>query len=48
MDTISFGFGIEDENYHAPDEFFRLASFRKGQAAYCKLLHKLGESSPQG
>ena len=48
VDTISFGFGIEDENYHAPDEFFRLASFRKGQAAYCKLLHKLGESSPQG
>ncbi|MDE0198543.1 MAG: M20/M25/M40 family metallo-hydrolase, partial [Caldilineaceae bacterium] len=47
VDTISFGFGIEDENYHAPDEFFRLASFRKSQIAYCKLLHKLGESSPQ-
>lgn len=45
VDTISFGFGIEDENFHAPDEFFRLASFRKGQAAYCKLLHKFGESS---
>ena len=47
VDTISFGFGIEDENFHAPDEFFRLASFRKGQAAYCKLLYKLGESSPR-
>lgn len=47
VDTISFGFGIEDENYHAPDEFFRLASFRKSQAAYCKLLHKFGESSPR-
>ena len=47
VDTISFGFGIEDENFHAPDEFFRLASFRKSQIAYCKLLHKLGESSPQ-
>ncbi len=46
-DTISFGFGIEDENFHAPDEFFRLASFRKSQDAYCQLLHKLGESSPQ-
>ena len=42
-DTISFGFGIEDENFHAPDEFFRLASFRKGQRAYCRLLEKLGE-----
>ena len=43
-DTISFGFGLEDENIHAPDEFFRLASFRKGQAAYCKLLARLGEA----
>ena len=47
VDTISFGFGIEDENFHAPDEFFRLASFSKSQTAYCKLLHKLGESSPR-
>ena len=43
-DTISFGFGIEDENFHAPDEFFRLASFRKSQIAYCKLLAELGKS----
>ncbi len=46
VDTISFGFGIEDENFHAPDEFFRLASFRKGQVAYCRLLEKLGETDP--
>ena len=39
-DTISFGFGIEDENFHAPDEFFRLASFRRGQRAYCLLLEE--------
>ena len=45
-DTISFGFGLEDENIHAPDEFFRLASFRKSQVAYCRLLEKLGESAP--
>ena len=45
-DTISFAFGIEDENFHAPDEFFRLASFRKGQVAYCQLLEKLGEATP--
>lgn len=44
-DTISFGFGIEDENFHAPDEFFRLASFRKSQVAYCKLLERLGEAA---
>jgi len=43
IDTIGFGFGIEDENYHAPDEFFRLASFRKSQRAYVRLLEELGK-----
>jgi len=40
--TASFGFGLSDERQHSPDEFFRLASFRKGQTAYCKLLERLG------
>lgn len=40
--TASFGFGLPDERIHSPDEFFRLASFRKGQAAYCRLLERLG------
>lgn len=40
--TASFGFGLYDERQHSPDEFFRLASFRKGQTAYCKLLERLG------
>lgn len=40
--TASFGFGIADERQHSPDEFFRLASFRRGQTAYCKLLDRLG------
>lgn len=39
--TASFGFGLEDENIHAPNEFYRLSSFRKGQRGYCKLLHRL-------
>jgi acetylornithine deacetylase/succinyl-diaminopimelate desuccinylase-like protein len=37
-----FAFGLNDEKIHAPNEFFRLSSFRRGQEAYCKLLHKLG------
>jgi acetylornithine deacetylase/succinyl-diaminopimelate desuccinylase-like protein len=41
--TVNFGFGLEDEHIHAPNEFFRLSSFARGQMAYCKLLHKLGE-----
>jgi acetylornithine deacetylase/succinyl-diaminopimelate desuccinylase-like protein len=40
--TTSFGFGVSDERFHSPDEFYRLASFRKGQTAYCKLLDRLG------
>jgi acetylornithine deacetylase/succinyl-diaminopimelate desuccinylase-like protein len=35
-------FGLEDENIHAPNEFYRLSSYRKGQIAYCKLLERLG------
>ena len=38
-----FAFGLEDENIHAPNEFFRLSSFYKGQEAYCKLFYKIGE-----
>jgi acetylornithine deacetylase/succinyl-diaminopimelate desuccinylase-like protein len=45
--TVNFGFGLEDEHIHAPDEFFRLSSFARGQMAYCQLLHRLGES-PSG
>ncbi len=41
-DTVSFGFLLDDEQFHAPDEFFRLASFERGQRAYCRLLEELG------
>ena len=41
--TVSFGFALMDEHIHAPDEFFRLSSFRRGPVAYGKLLHKLGK-----
>ena len=37
-----FAFGLADENQHAPDEFFRLKEFRRGQEAYCRLLERLG------
>ncbi|TMD69623.1 MAG: M20 family dipeptidase, partial [Chloroflexi bacterium] len=41
--TVNFGFGLMDEQFHAPDEFFRLSSFRRGPVAYGKILHRLGE-----
>ncbi len=40
-----FGFGLNDEKFHAPNEFFRLKSFELGQRAYCKILHRLGDQS---
>ena len=39
--TVGFAFGLEDENIHAPNEFFRLSSFERGQKAYCLMLDQL-------
>ena len=39
--TVNFAFGLKDENVHAPDEFFRLSSFKLGQKAYIMLLKEL-------
>ena len=43
MDTVLFGFGLDDENQHGPDEFIRLASFEKAQTAYGLVMEKLAE-----
>ena len=40
--AVMFGFSHDDENLHAPDEFFRLDAFRRGQTAYARLLERLG------
>jgi acetylornithine deacetylase/succinyl-diaminopimelate desuccinylase-like protein len=40
--TIFFGFSLDDEQIHAPNEFLRLASFDQAQAAYCLLYQRLG------
>jgi len=39
--TVIFAFGLKDENVHAPDEFFRLSSFERGQRAYGLILEEL-------
>jgi acetylornithine deacetylase/succinyl-diaminopimelate desuccinylase-like protein len=41
--TVSFAFGLNDECVHAPNEFFRLSSWDRGQAAYCKLFIRMGQ-----
>lgn len=40
--TVSFAFGLEDEHQHAPNEFFRISSFRRGLQAYGMILEELG------
>jgi acetylornithine deacetylase/succinyl-diaminopimelate desuccinylase-like protein len=39
--TVSFGFALNDERFHAPNEFYRLKNFERGQQAYCMLLQRL-------
>jgi len=41
--TIVFGFGLEDECQHSPNEFFRLSGYDYGQKAYGMLLERLRE-----
>jgi acetylornithine deacetylase/succinyl-diaminopimelate desuccinylase-like protein len=40
--TANLAFGLKDEQVHAPDEFFRLSSFARGQRAYGLLLEQIG------
>jgi acetylornithine deacetylase/succinyl-diaminopimelate desuccinylase-like protein len=43
--TIGFGFALDDEQFHAPNEFYRLESFYRGQRGYCMLLERLGRQA---
>jgi acetylornithine deacetylase/succinyl-diaminopimelate desuccinylase-like protein len=45
-DTVTFGFGQMDEQFHAPNEFFRLKNFERGTRAWAKLLLRLGAMKP--
>jgi acetylornithine deacetylase/succinyl-diaminopimelate desuccinylase-like protein len=42
LDTVMFSYSTADEDFHAPDEFFRLASLEDGIAAWIDLLRRLG------
>ena len=41
--TVNFAFGMNDEQMHAPNEFWRLSSFARAKSAYCMLLHELAK-----
>jgi acetylornithine deacetylase/succinyl-diaminopimelate desuccinylase-like protein len=41
--TVNFAFGLQDENIHGPNEFFRLKSFSRAQLSYGLLLKELDQ-----
>ncbi len=42
--TVFFSFSTSDEDYHAPNEHFRLSSFRTGLVAWSRLFEELASS----
>jgi acetylornithine deacetylase/succinyl-diaminopimelate desuccinylase-like protein len=46
VEAIFFSFSTADEDYHAPNEFFRLSSFRTGLIAWARLLDRLAKPAP--
>jgi len=43
LDTVFFSFSTADEDYHAPNEFFRLHRLREGMEAWARCWTLLGE-----
>ena len=43
--SVSFAFLLPDENFHAPNEFFRLSSFAKAPGATCRFLERLSQTA---
>jgi acetylornithine deacetylase/succinyl-diaminopimelate desuccinylase-like protein len=43
-ETIFFSFATADEDYHAPNEFFRLSSLRNGLIAWTRALAALADA----
>ena len=46
LDTVMFSFALSDENFHAPNEFFRRSSIPEGLAAWVAILRRIGALSP--
>ena len=44
IDTVYFSFSTSDEDYHAPNEFFRVNRLREGTASWAHLLDILGRA----
>ncbi|MEM6635763.1 MAG: M20/M25/M40 family metallo-hydrolase [Pseudomonadota bacterium] len=46
VDTVMFSFAISDENFHAPNEFFRLESITDGLAAWVRIMREIAAIDP--
>ena len=46
LDTVMFSFALADENFHAPNEFFRLSSISDGLAAWVQIIREIALISP--
>lgn len=46
LDTVYFSFSTGDEDFHAPNEFFRVHRLHEGLAAWARLWNSLGEPAP--
>ncbi|MEO6876936.1 MAG: M20/M25/M40 family metallo-hydrolase, partial [Gemmatimonadaceae bacterium] len=44
LSTVFFSFSTADEDYHAPNEFFRIHRLHEGLAAWARLWALLGET----
>jgi acetylornithine deacetylase/succinyl-diaminopimelate desuccinylase-like protein len=42
IETVFFSFSTADEDFHGPNEFFRLKSFRDGLVAWARALNAIG------
>ncbi len=46
LDTVMFSFALSDENFHAPNEFFRLSSITDGLAAWVQIIRHIARIDP--
>lgn len=46
LDTVMFSFALSDENFHAPNEFFRLSSITDGLAAWVQIMREIALIAP--
>ncbi len=46
--TVLMGFGLPDDNLHAPNEKFHLANFHRGIESIVRFLDKVGDSAEAG